>query len=202
MLFVSIAVFGFAADLGTKSWIFSHLGNWETQPASAWESKTPPSQRPPIWLVDQVFGFETSLNEGALFGMGQGKGWIFASLSILALIGILCWLFIAGAARDRWLTIALGCVTAGILGNLYDRVGLPNLVWTAFADPRRGHTAGAPVYAVRDWLHFKIDSLHFDWPIFNIADSLLVCGAAILLCHALFSRDQSVPSKSSQAQPD
>jgi lipoprotein signal peptidase len=44
---------------------------------------------------------------------------------------------------------------------------------------------GEPVYAVRDWLHFEIAAIGFDWPVFNIADSLLVCGAALLFWHAL-----------------
>ena len=202
VLFLSIAIAGCSLDLCTKWLAFRHLGNWEVQSKAEWASGAAPAQRPPIWLIDQVFGFETSLNEGALFGMGQGKGWVFAVLSILALIGIVGWLFVAGAARDRLLTIALGCVTGGILGNLYDRAGLPGLVWTTFADPRRGHVLGNPVYAVRDWLHFKIDPLHFDWPIFNVADSLLVCGALALLCHALFTSDQSVPPKNGEARSD
>ena len=95
----------------------------------------------------------------------------------------------AGAAHDRLLTVALGCVTGGIFGNLYDRLGLPGLTWPA-AGPRT--MPGDPVYAVRDWLHFKIDGL-IDWPIFNIADSLLVCGAALLVWHALQSEPEPPP---------
>ena len=87
----------------------------------------------------------------------------------------------AGAAQDWLLTVALGLVTAGIFGDLYDRVGLPQLKWNYVAP---GHAIGEPVYAVRDWLHFKIDGL-INWPIFNIADSLLVCGAALLVWHAI-----------------
>lgn len=143
--------------------------------------------KPSIWLIDGIFGFETSLNEGALFGIGQGQVVFFASLSIVAAIGILYWLFVAGAARDRFLTVALGMVTAGIFGNLYDRLGLPGLTWSFVAT---NHKAGQPVYAVRDWLHFKIYN-YFDWPIFNLADSLLVVGACLLVLHAVWtSRDQ------------
>jgi signal peptidase II len=152
-------------------------------------------------LIPEIFGFETSLNEGALFGMGQGQVVLFSVLSVVALVGIVYWLFFAGAARDRLLTIALGCVTGGILGNLYDRTGMPGLKWTASVDPRRGHEAGEPVYAVRDWLHFKIDALNFDWPIFNIADSLLVCGALLLLYHALFTREAAPAGETADQQP-
>jgi signal peptidase II len=111
--------------------------------------------------------------------MGQGMVHVFALLSVVAAAGILYWLFWAGAARDRLLTVALGAITAGIFGNLYDRLGMPRLIWPDW-HPR----AGQPVYAVRDWLHFKIEGV-IDWPVFNIADSLLVCGAALLFWQAL-----------------
>jgi len=164
-IFFGIAVIGCATDLATKSWIFNRLG----MPG--------PGQNPPIRLWDDVFSLTTSLNEGALFGMGQGLVIVFAGLSIVAAVGILYWLFFKGAAHDLWLTIALAAITGGIFGNLYDRLGLHGLVWN---DPQR---AGKPVYAVRDWLHFKVEGW-IDWPVFNIADSLLVTGVGILLWHA------------------
>lgn len=167
LTFVAIAAIGCLVDLMTKEWIFAQMGM--------------PFEQPSRWLVSDIFGFTISLNEGALFGIGQGQVPLFAGLSIVAAIGILYWLFVAGAAQDWLLTVALGAVTAGIFGNLYDRVGLPGLKWN-FASP--SHAVGDPVYAVRDWLHFKIEGL-IDWPIFNIADSLLVCGAALLVWHAM-----------------
>jgi signal peptidase II len=166
LIFAAIAGGGCAIDLATKRWIFDYLGM--------------PDRRESIWLVDEIFGFTTSLNEGALFGIGQGQGRLFSALSLAAAAGILYWLFVAKAAHDRLLTVALASVTAGILGNLYDRLGLPGLTW----GPEAAELAGQRVYAVRDWLHFKIDPI-IDWPIFNIADSLLVCGAALLILHAL-----------------
>ena len=160
-------------DLATKSWIFGRLGNVQVQQGSP---------IPPAWLVDGVFGFETSLNEGAVFGIGQGQVVVFASLSVVAAVGILVWLVCAQAALDRHLTVALAFVLAGVLGNLYDRLGWHGLTWARGVP---GHRVGEPVYAVRDWLHFKIDAIGFDWPIFNLADSCLVCGAILLAWHAL-----------------
>ncbi len=169
LIFGGIAAAGCALDLATKHWIFQRLGM--------------PSPEHDEWrLLDGVFSLTTSLNEGALFGLGQGQGLVFSLLSVCAAAGIFYWLFIAGAAHDRLLTVSLGLVTGGILGNLYDRLGLPGLVWGA--GPL--HAQGAPVYAVRDWLHFRIAGL-IDWPIFNVADSLLVCGAALLVWHALWT---------------
>jgi len=152
-----IAVAGCAVDLATKSWMFNWLG--------------PPDGRI-WWLWKDRVGFQLSLNQGALFGMGQGMVALFAVLSIVAALGIFYWLFFLGAARDRLLTIALSTVTAGILGNLYDRLGWHGL--------RQAH--GEAVYAVRDWILVMIGT--WPWPTFNIADSLLVCGAAALIWHS------------------
>jgi signal peptidase II len=116
-------------------------------------------------LVQDIFGFETSLNEGAVFGVGQGLVLFFAFLSVLAAVGIVAWLFIGRAARDAFLTVTLSLVMAGILGNLYDRLGAHGLTWGGGIP---GHQAGSAVHAVRDWIHFQIPAIGFDWPNFNL----------------------------------
>lgn len=157
--FFILAVGGCAADLATKAWVF----DW---PAG-------PGRRGEWWLVENFVGIQQALNQGALFGMGQGFSLGFAALSVVALLGICVWLFIFKAANDRWLTWALGSVCGGILGNLYDRLGFHGLL-----DPK-----GEPLHAVRDWILFCYHD-HI-WPNFNIADCLLVCGAALLALHSL-----------------
>lgn len=163
-LFLALAVGGCAIDLASKAWVFDWLGL--------------PGPAACHWVWDGQFALQTSLNEGALFGFGQGKVAWFAVLSIAAAVAILYWLFIVGAAVDLWLTVALGCITGGIFGNLYDRLGWHELVW-----PVGFPKAGQSVYAVRDWILWQVnDGLR--WPNFNIADSLLVCGAGMLLWHS------------------
>ncbi len=135
------------------------------------------------WLRADVAGIQADLNEGALFGIGQGKSYLFAIISLLVCPGIIAFLFWGGAARGWLLTVALGCVTAGILGNLFDRLGLPGLVWNS---PGVFHQAGDRVYAVRDWILVMIG--HYHWPNFNVADSMLVSGAALLAWYALWTK--------------
>jgi signal peptidase II len=53
---------------------------------------------------------------------------------------------------------------------------------------------------VRDWLHFKINGI-VDWPVFNIADSLLVCGAIILFWHVWSSQRACSDEKQSAEEP-
>jgi signal peptidase II len=161
-VFAAIAAGGLWVDLWSKWAVFSALGcpgqaNWE------WR------------LGDFVrFTLRTNFNEGALWGLGQGYTFVFAALSIAAAICILYFLFVAKYAHSKWLTVALAFVTAGALGNLYDRLG-----WHGWK------VAGQTVYAVRDFLYFRFFET-FDWAIFNIADSLLVTGAIMLVIHSLW----------------
>ncbi len=139
------------------------------------------------WLIDGWVKFElhTSLNRGALWGMGQGLALYFAALSVAAFIGINYWLFVRGGAASLWLTVALALVSGGTLGNLYDRLGLHGVHWPGEA---------APAKAVRDFLHFRFGPL--DWPIFNMADSFLVVGAIMLV---LQSMQKDVPGAEPKA---
>ena len=93
LVFGAIVSVGCIADLTTKAWAF---GLPQLRGGRI------------LWIWPNVFGLQTSLNEGALFGVGQGQVSLFAILSIAALIGILVWLFAAGAARNWLLTVALG----------------------------------------------------------------------------------------------
>lgn len=169
ILFLAVVFCGLGADLWTKTAVFRMLGM--------------PNEREPsiYWVIPNVLGFETALNQGALFGIGQGFGLLFCAISILALLLILVWLFVFGYAKSLLWTCSLGMISAGILGNMVDRLGLHGLKWHYTYE--NAHEMGKPVYAVRDWIVVMLGSYH--WPNFNIADSLLVCGA-ILVCLATY----------------
>jgi signal peptidase II len=160
LVYVVLVIFGTTADLWTKQWVFSWRGL--------------PGELPPWWIVEPYFGIETAVNPGALFGMGAGWGKVFAALSVVAAIAIVVWLSKYQAIKSWWLVFALGCVTAGIFGNLYDRLGM----WNPPADQAEWQSG------VRDWILFRYEQ--YTWPNFNIADSLLVCGAIMLAIHSFF----------------
>src|SRR5437879_10922058 len=110
-------------------------------------------------------------NHGALFGLGgeytvYANG-IFATVSVIAALAIIFWSTRPSTARDGWLCAALGLILAGTIGNLYDR-----MIFNG----------------VRDLLYFY----WIEWPVFNVADCCLVCGAGLLLAQAFFGR-QPVP---------
>ena len=152
-------------DLVTKSIAFARLGM--------------PGMSAGHTLIPGMLTLETNLNEGALFGMGQGLGLAFAGVSLLAIGGIVAMMARQSTRDDPLLVTALGLIVGGILGNLYDRLGLPGLTWHAPAD-----RLGEPVRAVRDWIHFVLPGV-IDWPIFNLADTWLVIGAGLILLVSL-----------------
>lgn len=182
VLFFGLVVAGLGWDLASKSVVFSDLG----YPAGRGGAQVPGEHQhfaaPPLvegetrpyvqgWMTFRLY---TSLNEGALWGMGQGLTRFFAGLSVVAVLFVFYWLFIHGAARSWWLTTALGLIMAGTLGNLYDRLGLHGLDWPQ---------SGEPIYAVRDFLLFTFGG--WPWPVFNFADVFLVTGATMLVAQSL-----------------
>ena len=188
-IFLAIALIGFAADWASKEAVFDWLGVHphfvdDADPANLARWRGDPSLSHRWWLWDGRLGIETSINTGALFGMGKGRWWLFAILSVVALVGIATWLFVYKAAHDRWINVALGGVTGGILGNLYDRLG----IWDAAGLKADYH------HAVRDWILFVWPEsgmkMFNPWPNFNIADSLLVTGAIMLVVHAFVWREK------------
>ena len=89
--------------------------------------------------------------------------YLFLSISATAALAIIIWSMRAAAARDGYFCFALGLILGGALGNFYDRIVFGG---------------------VRDFLHFYNLPLPFgldNWPVFNVADMCLVCGAALLV---------------------
>lgn len=170
VVFLTITAVGTVLDLWSKSAAFTNLKY--------------PGQTD--WLIDSwvKFKLHTSLNTGALWGIGQGKAWLFALLSIAAFFGVLYWLFIAKAARSMWLTVTMSMITAGTLGNLWDRLGLHNIL---------NPLTGEPFQAVRDFLRFRFGT--FEWATFNVADILLVAGAIMLVLHSFLQPETEEATK-------
>jgi len=95
-------------------------------------------------------------NTGAAFGVGRGRNGFLIGVT-LALLGFLLYMRRRWPLNDRWLEGGFLLVTAGALGNLYDRVAYGFVV---------------------DFLDFFAGSLH--WPAFNVADSCVTVGACCL----------------------
>ena len=88
--------------------------------------------------------------------------WVLSGLAIAITAALVVWL---NRITSRWSAAAIGFVIGGAIGNVIDRV-------------RFG--------AVADFLDFHVSGYH--WPAFNLADSAITVGVAILLWESLISR--------------
>ena len=115
-----------------------------------------------------------TFNRGGSFGLGQSFG------PFIALGGVVVVLLLMNAGRlapSRGVTVAIGLLLGGALGNLSDRVF------------RAGE--GLLGGAVIDFVDFQW------WPIFNVADTAIVIGGILLLFASRGIDDQpSTPTDS------
>jgi signal peptidase II len=133
--------------------------------------------------VIQGFFYLTHVrNPGAAFGLfSDGDSSLrlgfFIAISVVA-IGIILSFFRQLAPGDRLSALALGLILGGAVGNLVDRV-------------MRGE--------VVDFLHFRLWG-GVSWPDFNLADSFIVVGVAILVLELLASEGEN--RASAETEPD
>jgi len=117
----------------------------------------------PVHLLDNVLMLNLLRNSGAAFSVGTGNTIIFTAIAVGVVI------YITRTARNLrslgW-AIALGLLLGGALGNLMDRL---------FRAP--GFLRGDVV----DWIE-----LTRYWPVFNLADSAIVCGGILTVVLAMF----------------
>lgn len=103
-----------------------------------------------------LFNLVKVKNEGAGFGIFQGKTVGLTVITFIVVIAICVYLFFA-LKESEWLRISLVFVTAGGIGNIVDRIAF-------------GY--------VRDFIQF---SFWENFPVFNIADSFVTVGAFMLV---------------------
>jgi signal peptidase II len=113
-----------------------------------------------IDVIPGFLPFTLAFNRGAAFGIeiGPDPRLVFIPITILALV-LLGALYVKAEREDGLRLLSLSLVIGGALGNLYDRVR-----WT------RG---------VVDFIG-PVNLGFTDFPIFNVADSAISCGAVLL----------------------
>ncbi len=106
------------------------------------------------------FNLVLTYNTGAAFSiLSEASGWQRWFLSgIAAGASILIIYLLYKHTANKMFCLALSLILGGALGNLWDRITLGHVV---------------------DFLDFYIGSYH--WPAFNIADSAIFIGAALLI---------------------
>jgi signal peptidase II len=102
LLFVAVAVGGYAVDQVTKALAAAHLTPGE-----------------PRHLIGSLLRLDLTRNAGAAFSTGTSHTVFFTVLAIVALL-VTC--YVAARAGTRMWSVALGLLAAGIAGNLSDRI--------------------------------------------------------------------------------
>ncbi|MEN8127958.1 MAG: signal peptidase II [Planctomycetota bacterium] len=145
LLFWPVAIGGAALDLWSKWAVFRWLSQTQTQEYS---------------VIDGFLRLILRVNDGAAFSLFRGWTFFLVAISVIALT-IVIGVFFFGKLHSKLMLFALGCITGGIIGNLYDR---------AFNDGK-----------VRDFIDVLIPVIDYPWPTFNVADSMLCIGVGLLI---------------------
>lgn len=113
-----------------------------------------------ISLIDGVLSFIYVENTGASFGVLKGQRWLFVVITAVSLVAFILWL-IKSKKRSKLARFAVCLIVGGAIGNLFDRIAL-------------GY--------VRDFIYFEL----INFPVFNVADSALTIGVAMLIFYIIF----------------
>lgn len=161
------------------------LDLWSKGAVFAWMLPVP-GQAPPdgveVWIngrlrfevIGDFLGFVLSENKGAAWGVGDSYPHLLVGGRVVAsiVLSVLLW---RTARSQPWSVAALVLILAGALGNLHDNL---------FRTPPGDHPFGA----VRDFIHVYFTWWEYHFPTFNVADSCITVGAAILIVGGLFGK--------------
>lgn len=120
-----------------------------------------------IPVIDGFFYLTHVRNPGSAFGLFAGSPEPFRSIFFIGITGVAILMILSFYRRlapgDRLSALALGLVLGGASGNLVDRIRFGEVV---------------------DFLHFRLWA-GYTWPDFNLADSFIVVGVALLVLELL-----------------
>ncbi len=115
-----------------------------------------PGMSVPIW--DPWIRFSYASNTGMAWGLLHEHTLWLSFISLLLSV-IICWIWARYARRNFLLTVALGLVLGGAVGNMIDRFRLQEVV---------------------DFIDVLIPVVRYDFPVFNLADSCASVGTALI----------------------
>jgi len=173
-LFGIVAALSLIADQATKIWARAELPTFPADcvvPADMM-GNPPKCIGTAVEVIDSFWHWRLSMNPGSAFGLfsSQGGARIFLSIvGIAAVIGMV-WMLRKSRADQKVLHWALAFVAGGAVGNLIDRIYygvVTDFVLWHVGDFKPGAHAGSG-----RWAH--------EWPVFNIADVVLVVGVGLM----------------------
>jgi signal peptidase II len=140
--------------------------------------------REPVELLGGLIYLQLVRNPGAAFSLATGYTWVLTLIAVAVVVVIIR---VARKLRSTGWAIALGLILGGALGNLTDRI-------FRAPGPLQGHVVDLVSPFAPDGRVF---------PVFNLADSAIVCGGILLVLLALTGRelDGTRTSSSSKKSP-
>ena len=174
---LSLVAFIVALDLWSKAAVF----HWMEAMRDRFELATDVHGHQRFELAGDWFAFMLSLNPGAAFGQLESFPYLLIGGRIVASLFLVYWIVTSRVGRPAF-NAALVLVMGGALGNLYDNL---------FLDLPHD---GRPFGPVRDFIDVYFGLWDWHFPTFNVADSCITVGAALLL---LSSFDKRAKPKSS-----
>jgi len=159
-LFLGVAAIVVVVDQLTKAWLVSIL----------------PAEGQQLSVIGDLVRLVNSRNSGALFGFFQDQALLFGLVS-LGVVGLIAW-YHGSSGRNTLLSVALGLLLGGALGNMIDRLRLGYVV---------------------DFVDVGLGDLRFYT--FNVADSAITCAILLLLASAFLPGRFGLPPVDAHRRP-
>jgi signal peptidase II len=159
-VFIAVAATVFVLDQVTKAWLVATL----------------PAEGQRLSVIGDLVRLVNSHNSGALFGLFQDQALLFGLVSI-GVVGLIAW-YHGSAGRSTVMSVALGLLLGGALGNMLDRLRLGYVV---------------------DFVDAGLGDLRFYT--FNVADSAITCAILLLLASALLPGRFGFPRMDAGGRP-
>lgn len=135
----------------------------------------------PVPVIGDWFRFYLLFNPGAAFSMGQDSTWLFTTIQLVFVLGVL---IAAPRIKDKWQALGLALLAGGAAGNLTDRL---------FREPGF-------------WFGHVVDYISVgNFAVFNLADASITIGVIIFVIAILFedigkNKEQSTAESKKQNQ--
>ncbi len=121
-----------------------------------------------ITLIKDVLHLHYTTNKGMAFGLLEDQRWVFLTLTAVIIIAVIAFLVYTRKKKKHiMLNASLAMIVGGGIGNMIDRIFYGDALFCG---------------EVIDFIYFKL----IDFPVFNIADSAVCIGEALLVMYILF----------------
>lgn len=119
-------------------------------------------------IIDNFFYFTFLYNPGMAWGTFSGMRWIFVLITPIILLGV-TYFFVYSKKHEVLTRAGMIFVFAGAIGNWIDRLFIGE---------------------VRDFIHFIIPIINYDFPVFNIADIAVCIGMGLVVIEIIIQEYQ------------